>query len=138
MKTEIKNRWVNALKTNQFMEAPNGVLIHDYHDTPTEAGAIVRTERYAPIGVLVELFRQDNKIESTPEFWENCLAGEMLESFENWTGINLNQEKYARVIASILQADTNHHQVQAIWIRKYMPVTPLAHRFKKSNLKVVM
>ncbi|MER0438966.1 hypothetical protein [Emticicia sp. W12TSBA100-4] len=139
MKSEIKNRWVKALKTNQFMEAPKGIVLHDYHDTPTEGGVIVRTERFAPIGVLVELFRQDNNIESTPEFWsESWSENGQLPNIEEWAGFSWSNDKYKRVFASIMQADTNHHQVQAIWIRKYMPVTPIAKRLKKTTLKVVM
>lgn len=139
MKTEIKNRWVKALKTNQFMEAPKGVLIHDYHFLPSENGDIVRTERFAPIGVLVELFRQDKDIPSTPEFWGNSWTESgHLSEIEEWAGFRWSNDKYKRVFASIMQADTNHHQVQAVWIRKYMPVTPITKRLQKNTLKILM
>lgn len=137
MNSEIKSRWVKALKTNKFMEAPKGVLIHDFHSEVNEE-RLIKYERYSAIGVLVELFRQDNKIENTPDFWDNCWTGETLKNIESWAGFNFSNSMHGRLFASIMQADTHHHQVQAVWIRKHCPVKPITERLKKSNLKIVM
>lgn len=136
MKSEIKNRWVKALKTNKFLEAPKGVLIQDSINEIV-GNDIVQMQRFSPIGVLVELFRQDNDIKNTPEFWENCWCGETLEQIENWAGFSFSNPVHAQLFASIVQADTHFHQVHSVWIRKHCPVKPLMARLKKSNLKIV-
>jgi hypothetical protein len=134
MNNEVKNRWVKALKTNQFLEAPKNVLIHDYQtriEEFTHKEFVV--ERFSPIGVLVELFRQDKGIKSTKKFWQNCWAygsDGYLHRIEEWAGFDFTKDKYRGVFASIMQADTHLHQVQAVWIKKYMPVNKIVSRLK--------